>query len=61
MSVRYAPWWLNLDVQREGHPDNIRIVVETNGKDSVNPLIPASVFDSFPEQAKPLFRHWGEG
>ena len=58
MSVRYAPWWLNLDVQKEGHPDNIRIVVETNGKDSINQLIPSPVFDSFPEQAKPLFRHW---
>lgn len=61
MSVRYAPWWLNLNVQREGHPDHIRIVVETNGKDSVNPLISAEVFDSLPAKAKPLFAHWVEG
>ena len=61
ISVRYAPWWLNLDVQREGHPDHMRIVVETDGKDSINPLIPARVFESFPDGVNPLFRHWVEG
>ena len=58
ISVRYAPWWLNLNVQREGHPDHIRIVVETNGKDSANPPMSAEVFDSLPAKAKPLFAHW---
>lgn len=58
MVVRYAPWWLNLNVQREGHPDHIRIVEETKGKDSINPPISAEVFDSLPANAKPLFAHW---
>ena len=61
MTVRYAPWWLNLNVQREGHPDHRRIVVETNGKDSVNPPISVEVFDSLPAKSKPLFAHWVEG
>jgi len=61
MSVRYAPSWLNLNVQRAGHPDHIRIVVETNGKDSANPPISAEVFDSLPANARPLFAHWVEG
>ena len=61
MSVRYAPWWLNLNVQREGHPDHIRIVVETKGKDSVNPTITREVHDAIPTEAKPLFAHWVEG
>ncbi len=61
MSVRYAPWWLNLNVQREGHPDHVRIVVETKGKDSVNPTISAEVLDSLPPEARPLFAHWVEG
>ena len=61
MSVRYAPWWLNLNVQRAGHPDHIRIVVETKGKDSVNSTISAKVLDSIPPEARPLFAHWVEG
>ena len=61
ISVRYAPWWLNLNVQQAGHPDHKRIVVETNGKDSTITPIPATVFDSLPETAKPLFAHWVEG
>lgn len=61
MSVRYAPWWLNLNVQRDGHPDHIRIVVETNGKDSANPPISAEVFNSLPANVRPLFAHWVEG
>ena len=58
ISVRYAPWWLNLNVQREGHPDREGIVVETNGKDHVNPTVPRATYEALPERARPLFRHW---
>jgi ectoine hydroxylase-related dioxygenase (phytanoyl-CoA dioxygenase family) len=58
ISVRYAPWWLNLNVQRDGHPDREGIVVETNGKDHVNPNVPQEIYDALPDRAKPLFRHW---
>ena len=58
ISVRYAPWWLNLNVQRGGHPDREGIVVETNGKDHVNPNVPQEIYDALPDRAKPLFRHW---
>lgn len=60
ISVRYAPWWLNLNVQREGHPDREGIVVETNGKDHVNPNISSDTYAQLPNKAKPLFRHWME-
>jgi ectoine hydroxylase-related dioxygenase (phytanoyl-CoA dioxygenase family) len=60
ISVRYAPWWLNLNVQREGHPDREGIVVETNGKDHVNPTVPRATYEALPERARPLFRHWLE-
>lgn len=60
ISVRYAPWWLSLEVRRKGSPDNLRIVVETNGKDNSVPLISKSSFDALPEVVKPLFRHWVE-
>ena len=57
ISVRYAPWWLNLNVQEEGHPDRQRIVLETAGKDSVTRRIPKSVFSTLPDKAKPIFMH----
>lgn len=60
LSVRYAPWWLNLDVRRKGSPDNLRIVAEANGKDNCVPLLSRSSFDALPEHVKPLFRHWVE-
>lgn len=60
LSVRYAPWWLNLDVRRKGSPDNQRIVVETNGRDNSVPLLSKSSYESLPENVKPLFRHWVE-
>lgn len=60
ISVRYAPWWLNLDVRRKGSPDNQRIVVETQGKDNSVPLLSRSSFDALPEEVKPLFSHWVE-
>ena len=58
ISVRYAPWWLNLNVQREGHPDREAIVLETNGRDHVNPNVPRETYEALPDRAKPLFRHW---
>ncbi len=58
--ARYAPWWLNLSVQRPGTPDHTQIVVETGGKPSVVPLVKRSTFESLPDEAKPLFRHWVE-
>ena len=58
--ARYAPWWLNLSVQRPGTPDHTQIVVETGGKPSVVPLVKRNTFESLPDEAKPLFRHWVE-
>lgn len=58
--ARYAPWWLNLSVQRPGTPDHTQIVVETGGKPSETPLVKRHVFDSLPDAAKSLFRHWVE-
>jgi ectoine hydroxylase-related dioxygenase (phytanoyl-CoA dioxygenase family) len=60
ISVRYAPWWLNLEVRRKGSPDNLRIAVETHGKDNSVPLLSKHSFDALPEEVKPLFRHWVE-
>ena len=56
--VRFAPWWLNLQVDRAGTAEHQRIIVETNGKGGATPPVPSSVYDKLPEKVKPLYRHW---
>ena len=58
--ARYAPWWLNLSVQRPGTPDHTQIIAETGGKPSESPLVERHVFEGLPDEAKALFRHWVE-
>ena len=60
VTVRYGPWWINLEVRRKGSLDFQRVAARTGGKDNSVPLIPKPVFEKFPEHAKPLFMHWIE-
>ena len=62
VTVRYGPWWLNVDVFRPGSPER-EYMVDKDGKPEVNVVypLPADVYESLPEDAKPLFRHWVEG
>ena len=56
--VRYAPWWLNLDVLMPGSAERDRIVEESGKTENNVPPIPPHVYDALPEDVKPLFRHW---
>ena len=56
--VRYAPWWLNLTPTMRGTPDHERMVLETGGKNYDAIPIRREVFDTLPENVKPLYRHW---
>lgn len=56
--VRYAPWWLNLDVLRPGSQDRIHMVDKPEKTENEVPTIPQDVFETFTDEAKPLFRHW---
>ncbi len=58
--VRFAPWWLNLEVEKAGSAEHERIVVETNGKGVPNPSMPRSIYESLPEKAQGLYRYWVE-
>ena len=60
INVSYAVWWLNLQPTRLDSAEYTQMVVETNGKPNVTPLIPASVFDSLPTKLQSLLRHWVE-
>ena len=59
--VRYAPWWLNLTPTMRGTPDHERMVLQTGGKNYDAIPIRREVFDTLPENVKPLYRHWVEG
>ena len=56
--VRYAPWWLNLDVLMPGSEDRKRIVDEPGIFGSSYPAVTQDAFDRMADSAKPLFRHW---
>ena len=57
MSIGYAPWWLNLNPEMAGTPENESMVVETGGKSASLPPLRREVYDSLPDNIKPLFRH----
>lgn len=58
LAVRYAPWWLNLDILMPGSEERKRMVDETGGYENQVPAVPTEVFDELPNDVKPLFRHW---
>lgn len=58
MAVRYAPWWLNLDILMPGSDERKRMVDEVGAHDNAVPPISQSVFDQLPQDVKQLMRHW---
>ena len=59
LAIRWAPWWLNLDVLLPGSDQRARMVDEIEGaKDNQVPAVEAAVFADLPADVKPLFGHW---
>jgi len=58
LAIRFAPWWLNLDVLMPGTDEYRRLVEEPGHKENRVPAVEPQVFEALPEEAKPLFRHW---
>jgi hypothetical protein len=56
--VRYAPWWLNLDVLMPGSAERARMVDETGQTENEVAAVPPEVYAALPEDVKPLYRHW---
>ena len=59
LAIRWAPWWLNLDILMPGSDERVRMVDEVEGaKDNQVPAVEPAVFAELPLDVKPLFRHW---
>lgn len=58
MVVRYAPWWLDLEVLMPGSDARRRIVEEPGLSENEVPSVPRDIYNSLPEKVKPLYRHW---
>jgi len=58
LAVRYAPWWLNLEVLRPESGERRRMCDEAGRTDNIVPSIQRDVFDRLPQQVQQLYRHW---
>ena len=56
--IRYAPWWLNLNPSMIGTPEHTAMVVETGGKNYESSPVRADVYETLPDDVKPLYRHY---
>jgi ectoine hydroxylase-related dioxygenase (phytanoyl-CoA dioxygenase family) len=60
LAVRYAPWWLNLEVLRPESDERKRMCDEIGARENTVPPIRREVFEGLPTKVKPLYRHWVE-
>lgn len=58
LAIRYAPWWLNLEVLMPGSVERARMVDEPGKTDNQVPPVPKQVYETLPANVKPLYRHW---
>ena len=60
LAVRYAPWWLNLEVLRPESDERRRMCDEAGRTENLVPSIRREVYDQLPTAVQPLYRHWVE-
>lgn len=60
VSVRYAPWWLNLEALDPDSDRRQQWVEEPGLQENDQRRIQRETFEALPERAKPLHRHWLE-
>jgi len=60
LAVRYAPWWLNLEVLRPESGVRRRMCDESGKSVNLVPSIRREAYDSLPAKVQPLYRHWVE-
>jgi hypothetical protein len=60
VAVRYAPWWLDLSILRDGSLTRDMMVERTGIPENLVPLIPRDVFTRFGREARDLLGHMRE-
>ena len=60
LAVRYAPWWLNLEVLRPGSRERRQMCDEAGKTDNIVPSIRPEVYDRLPADVQKLYSHWVE-
>lgn len=58
IAIRYAPWWLNLDILMPGSEERKMMVDECGASENEVPRLKQEVYDKLPKETKALFRHW---
>lgn len=58
LAVRYAPWWLNLEVLRPESDERKRMCDEAGQTDNQVPSLPRDVYLRLPPHVQQLYRHW---
>ena len=61
LAVRYAPWWLNLEVLRPESAERKWLCEQTGKDENQVPSIRRDVFEQLPAAVQPLYRHWVTG
>jgi hypothetical protein len=60
LAVRYAPWWLNLEVLRPESEERKHLCEKSGKSENSVPSIRRDVYDRLPQKVQPLYRHWLE-
>ncbi|HET6347009.1 MAG TPA: phytanoyl-CoA dioxygenase family protein [Myxococcota bacterium] len=60
LAVRFAPWWLNLQVRREGSVEARLVERDMPGRASYAPLLARRQYERLPVSVQPLYAHWVE-
>lgn len=57
LAIRFAPWWLNVDVLRPGTQKRVQMVDEPGAKENQVPGLRRDVYEQLPTDVQQLVRH----
>lgn len=57
LALRYAPWWLNVDVLRPGTSKRAQMVDEPGARENEVPGLDPAIYDELPPGVQQLVRH----
>ena len=58
IAIRFAPWWLNLDLLMPKNEERKLIAKKRNLAEKQQQCLTLDIYNQLPEKVKPLYRHW---